>query len=256
MAAMPDATAGAPHPAIDPLEDAGAPPVGADEVALHPGERLLQGRWGWLDVVIVGPMLAKSVYYYAGIPLGQWLILHRHPIRASLLRGSIPALILSGAGVRTSGISIWVALFAALPYTMVTDPCFYYGGRRYGRVLIDYFCRTDPRWTRRMARGERIFARYAGWAVFLAPVIWLPNEVFYFLAGETRMRFSRFIVLDVAGQLAFIAEIVALGYFIGQPAENLATALSRYTLWIVAGTVILIIAASVAGGVRRAAAMR
>jgi hypothetical protein len=46
---------------MDPLEDAGAPAVGADEMALHPGERLLQGRWGWLDVAIVGPMLAKSV---------------------------------------------------------------------------------------------------------------------------------------------------------------------------------------------------
>jgi membrane protein DedA with SNARE-associated domain len=158
--------------------------------------------------------------------------------------------------VHTSGISIWIALFAALPYTMVTDPCFYCGGRRYGRVLIDYFCRTDPRWTRRMARGERIFARYAGWAVFLAPVIWLPNEVFYFLAGETRMRFGRFIVLDAAGQIAFIAEIVGLGYFIGQPAENLAAALSRYTLWIVAGTVVLIVAGSVVGGLRRAAAAR
>jgi hypothetical protein len=61
MASMPDATAAAPHPAMDPLEDAGAPAVGADEMALHPGERLLQGRWGWLDVAIVGPMLAKSV---------------------------------------------------------------------------------------------------------------------------------------------------------------------------------------------------
>jgi membrane protein DedA with SNARE-associated domain len=107
-----------------------------------------------------------------------------------------------------------------------------------------------------MARGERIFAHYAGWAVFLAPVIWLPNEVFYFLAGETRMRFWRFIVLDATGQMVFIAEIVALGYFIGKPAETLATALSRYSLWIIAATVILIVGASVAGSVRRPAPVR
>ena len=218
----------------------------------HPGERLLQGHWGWLDVLIVGPVLLGSIYYYVGIPLGQWLILHNHPIRAALLRGSMTAMILSGAAVRTSGVSIWVALLAPLPATMVTDPCFFYGGRRYGRVLIDFLGRNDPRWTKRVARGERVFARFAGWAVFLAPVIWLPNSVFYFLAGEThRMPFWRFILLDTAGELTFIAEIVALGYFIGKPAENFVTTLSPYSLWIVLGTVVLIVVLSTVGNARR-----
>ena len=57
----------------------------------------------------------------------------------------------------------------------------------------------------------------------LAPVIWLPNAVLYFLAGEPRkMPFWQFILLDAAGEVAFIAEIEALGYFIGKPAEDVA----------------------------------
>ena len=242
------ATCGAPSP-----HTGGAVASRSEVPDLHPGERLLRGRWSWLDVLIVGPILASSIYYYVGLPLGTWLILHNQPVKAALLRGSTASMILTGAAVRTSGLSIWVALLAPLPITMCIDPCFFYGGRRYGRVLIDYLGRNDPRWSRRLARGERIFARFAGWAVFLAPVIWLPNAVFYFLAGETRrMPFWQFILLDAAGELAFIAEIEALGYFIGKPAEDVATTLSRYSLPIVVGMVVLMVVFSAVGGARRA----
>ncbi len=216
-----------------------------------PGQHPLGGRWGWLDGLIVGPIVAQSIWAYAGIPLGQWLILHNQPIRAALLRGSTLAMILSGAGVRTGGISIWVALLAPLPMTMATDPCVFFGGRRYGRALIAHLIRSDPRWARRIARGERIYGRFAEWAVFLAPAIWLPNAVFYFLAGETGMRFRRFILLDAAGELLFIAEMVGLGYFIGRPAEDAVNALSRYSWWIIGGTMALAVVLSVVSRLRR-----
>ena len=242
-------------PARDPA--AGSPPTEAarsagDPAPLPPRQRLIEGHWGWLDVLIVGPLVASSIYYYAGLPLGTWLILHNQPVQAALLRGSTASMILTGAAVRTSGLSIWVALLAPLPITMCTDPCYFYGGRRYGRALIQFLGRSDPRWERRMARGERIFARWAGWAVFLAPVIWLPNAVFYFLAGEPRkMPFWQFILLDAAGELAFIAEIEALGYFIGKPAEDVAESLSKYSLPIVIGMVVLVVLISVVAGARQ-----
>ncbi|HYA00530.1 MAG TPA: VTT domain-containing protein [Candidatus Binatia bacterium] len=233
------------------------PPEDAATEADRPssaGERLLRGHWSWLDFLIVGPILAQSVYYYVGVPLGQWLILHDLAVQAALLRGSTVSMILCGAAVRTGTLSPWVALLAPLPCTMLTDPCFFYAGRRYGRVLIDYLGQSDPRWKRRVTRGERIFSRFAGWAVFLAPVIWLPNAVFYFLAGETRMRFSRFILLDLAGELCYIAEIEALGYFIGKPAQAFANSLSGYSLWIILGTIAVAVLLSARGAARRARA--
>jgi len=229
------------------------PLSGADETASRPGAGIFPGRRGWMDVLILGPILASSVYYYVGSPLGTWRILHNQPVRAAVLRGSLASMILSGAAVRTQGLSLWVALLAPLPITMVTDPCYFYGGRRYGRALLDYLGRSDPRWSRRLARGERLYTRFAGWAVYLAPVIWLPNSVFYFLAGETRrMRFWQFILLDAAGEISFIAEIVALGYFIGKPAESVVTALSPYSIWILLGTVALMVVLSMVGSLRGA----
>ena len=240
--------------AQNPGTGAQSPGTAAQRPGTAAGRRLPQGHWGWLDVLIVGPLIASSVWYYAGIPLGQWLILHEQAISAALLRGSVPAMILSGAQVRTAGVSLWIALLAPLPITMCTDPCCFYGGRRYGRALIDYLGRSDPRWNRRLARAERIYARFAGWAVFLAPVIWLPNALFYFLAGETRMRFRTFIVLDAAGELCFIGEIVAIGYFIGKPAEDVVNTLSGYSLPIILGTIAVAVVLSVAGSSRRSRA--
>jgi membrane protein DedA with SNARE-associated domain len=240
-------------PAIDPPAEPGDTETGDAGISAPslPQQRLFQGGWGLLDVLIVGPLIASSIYYYVGLPLGQWLILHNQAITAELVRGSLLSMILAGSEARTGGVSPWMALLAPLPITMITDPCCFYAGRRYGRVFIDYIGRNDPRWIRRVAQGERIYARFAGWAVFLAPVIWLPNAVFYFLAGETGMRFPKFILLDTAGEFLYIVEIVALGYFIGKPAQQLASTLSGYSLWIVLGTLALVVTLGSVNGMRQ-----
>jgi membrane protein DedA with SNARE-associated domain len=66
------------------------------------------------------------------------------------------------------------------------------------------------------------------------------------------MPFWQFILLDAAGELAFIAEIEALGYFIGKPAEDVAKTLSGYSLPIVIGMVVLVVLVSVVTGARQA----
>ncbi len=263
MSSEPAAPARDPDPARDaeglrPSPDLTAPaavPSGAPAsleapAPLHPGERLLRGRWGWLDFLIVGPVLAASIWYYVGTPIATWMILHRQVIQASAIRAAAAAEIVSGAEVRTGQVAIWIALLAPLPISWCTDPCYYFGGRRYGRVLIDFLCRTDPSWTRRVARGERIFARFSVWAVLLSPTLWLPGGVFYFLAGETRMPFWKFITLDGLGELLCIGEMVAIGYFIGKPAETFVNNLSDYSLWIILGVVALLLVLSARRGPR------
>jgi len=212
-------------------------------------------KWGLIDFLVVGPIMARIVYGLVGVPLGQALTLNRHPLRAALLRGSLSAMVLTGAGVRSGQIWIVAALLAPLPYLMFVDPCLYYGGHRYGRALINYLGQSDPRWKKRLARGERAFARYSSLAVFLAQPIWLlPADVIYFLAGETGMKFRKFIVLDFLGTVVWVAQVVALGYFIGKPAEDLAAGLSKYTWLIIGGEILVILAISLPSSIRRARA--
>jgi membrane protein DedA with SNARE-associated domain len=192
-------------------------------------------RIGVKDVLCVGPIILNSIYYYAGIPLTP-LLLGRNPVLLSALRGSISAMVAAGGFARVGKAPLALALIAPIPISMITDPFFFWAGKRYGRGLINYLSATDPRWRKRAARGERFFKKYGVWTVVLAP--FLP-------AGEAGMPFVVFIVADLLGTLAYVGAIVAAGWAIGQPAVTVAQTISNYALWIIVGTVVLIVAWSV-----------
>jgi membrane protein DedA with SNARE-associated domain len=201
-------------------------------------------RIGVKDVLCVGPIILNSIYYYAGIPLTP-LLLGRNPVLLSALRGSISAMVAAGGFARVGKASLALALIAPIPISMITDPFFFWAGKRYGRGLINYLSASDPRWRKRAARGERFFKKYGVWTVVLAPFLPAPSPLFYMAAGEAGMPFVVFIVADLIGTLAYVGAIVAAGWAIGQPAVTVAQTISNYALWIIVATVVLIVAWSV-----------
>ena len=196
---------------------------------------------GWKDVLCIGPIVAHSIYYYVGLPLNA-ILLGTQPVLLSALRGSIAAMVASGGFVRVGRAPLALALAAPVPISMFSDPFYFWAGRRYGRRVLDYLGRNDPRWRRRIARGEQLFKRYGVGAIILAPFLPAPSSLFYLAAGEAGMPFIVFILADLLGTLMFIGTVVALGFVIGQPAVTVAEAISRYALWIVIGTVVLVFA--------------
>jgi len=198
-------------------------------------------RIGWQDVLIVGPIIANSIYYYAGLPLNA-LLLGTHPILLSLIRGSTVAMIASGGFASVGRAPLILALLAPVPISMITDPCYFYAGRRYGRGIVHYLERTDPRWRRRLARGERFFKRWGVWTVVFAPFIPVPSALFYLAAGEAGMRFIIFILADLTGTLMYVGLWVGAGWIAGQHAVDVAQTITHYGWWIVGGTLLLVTA--------------
>jgi membrane protein DedA with SNARE-associated domain len=198
---------------------------------------------GWRDFLCLGPILAKSVYYYAGIPLGTALQFTR-PLLAEILRGSTISLIIAGAFAAGGRLPLWAVLLAPIPYTMLTDPFFYWAGRRYGRPLVAYLEKHDRRWHRRARRAESFFARWGLWAILLAYFVPIPNDLLYFGAGDARIAFWRFIAVDFVGTLMFVGLWVSLGFVIGKPAENVADAVGQYSGRITIALVVVIVAFS------------
>jgi len=201
-------------------------------------------RISWRDVLIVGPIIANSAYYYAGLPLNA-LLLGTHPILLSLIRGSTVAMIASGGFASTGRAPLILALLAPVPISMIVDPCYFYAGRRYGRGIVHYLERSDPRWRRRFARGERFFKRWGVWTVVFAPFIPVPSALFYLAAGEAGIRFIVFILADLAGTLMYIGLWVSAGWIAGQHAVDVAQTITHYGWWIIGGTLLLIVAWSV-----------
>ncbi len=200
-----------------------------------------RGRIGWKDVLCVGPIILNTIYYYAGIPLTP-LLLGRNPVLLSALRGSISAMVAAGGFARVGKANIVLALIAPIPISMMTDPFFFWAGKRYGRSLINFLSESDPRWRKRAARGDRFFQKYGIWTIILAPFLPAPSPLFYMAAGEAGMPFLVFILADLFGTLAYIGAIVAAGWIIGQPAVTVAQTISNYALYIIVAMVVLIIA--------------
>ncbi len=205
---------------------------------------------GVRDVLCLGPILVKSVYYYAGIPLGVALQFTR-PLLAELLRGSTISLIIAGAFAGGGRLPLWAVLLAPIPYTMLTDPFYYWAGRRYGRPLVAFLERHDARWHRRARRAESFYARWGLWAILLAYFVPVPNDLLYFGAGDARISFWRFISVDFLGTLAYISLWVALGYVVGKPAERVADAVGQYSGRITIAIVVLIVGFSMVSAWRR-----
>jgi membrane protein DedA with SNARE-associated domain len=198
-------------------------------------------RIGVKDVLCVGPIIASTIYSYVGLPLTP-LLLGRNPVLLSALRGSIASMVASGGFVRVGRVPLLLALLAPIPISMLTDPFFFWAGKRYGRSVINYLSETDPRWRKRAARGERFFKKYGVWTIVLAPFLPAPTLFFYMAAGEAGMPFLVFIIADLIGTLAYIGLIVGAGVAIGQPAVTVAQTISNYALWVIIAMVVLIIA--------------
>jgi membrane-associated protein len=236
-----DPAAGDVPPDERSVDDASPPRPEPDGQAVQPDHPAQRTRVTVRDVLCVGPIVLSTIYTYAGIPLTP-LLLGPHPVLLSALRGTEAAMISAGASARVGRAVLWQALVAPIPILVWVDPFFYWAGLRYGRRILDFYSRQDPRSARRIARGERLFARFGPWAIVLAPFLPVPSVLLYLAAGESRMRFWIFVVADLTGTMLWIGLHVSLGWFLGQSAVNVADAISRYGLWITIGLIVVVMA--------------
>ena len=162
-------------------------------------------------MLCVGPIIVNSIYYYAGLPLTP-LLLGRNPVLLSALRGSIASMVAAGGFARVGKVPLVLALIAPIPISMMTDPFFFWAGKRYGRGLDQLPQRQSTRAGEGARRAGSDSSRsYGVWTIVLAPFLPAPSPLFYMAAGEAGMPFLLFIVADLVGTLAYIGLIVGGG---------------------------------------------
>jgi membrane-associated protein len=185
---------------------------------------------GIVDVLCIGPILLASMWALFGSPISPGLI-STHPVLLEALRGSVSSMIAAGAFARVGTVPLWQAILAPLLMLVWVDPFYYWAGRRYGRMLLDYYKRQSPKMERRIGRAENTFARYGIWTILVNP--FLPFAPFLFLAaGETRMPFWRFMAADVVANLIYVGAVVSLGWFAGQRGVDVAETIGHYGLYL------------------------
>ena len=100
----------------------------------------------------------------------------------------------------------------AVARLLLTDPFFYWFGRRYGDVSIRWMERKLGPGASIVLWLERFFARTSHVAVALVPNSWIC-----LLAGATRMRVWVFVTLNVGGTVARVVAIWMLGDVFADP---------------------------------------
>src|SRR5438874_1150327 len=97
---------------IESVVDAEAPDEGTADAAASrrdPPEMLLDLQVTRWDILCVGPILLSTLYSLLGQPITPAL-LGSHPILAAFLRGSVPAMLLSGALSHGGSVPLWQAI--------------------------------------------------------------------------------------------------------------------------------------------------
>jgi membrane protein DedA with SNARE-associated domain len=115
--------------------------------------------------------------------------------------------------------------------------------KRYGLAFINGPGRRLGLTKGHIALAYRLFDRWGGPTVFIGRLLPVVRTYISFPAGLSRMRIVRFSVLTVLGAIPWNAALAYAGYLLGQRWEQVARALSPFTI-PAAALVLLLLAAA------------
>jgi membrane protein DedA with SNARE-associated domain len=157
-------------------------------------------------ILFAVPMAVTTILAWVGDAFAPTLLVSA-PIVLIICNPRLRNLVLAAP---TLGAVPFIAV--AVARLLVTDPFFYWFGRRYGDVAIRWMEQKLGPGAAIVLWLERFFAR-AG----LVAVAVLPNQWICLLAGTTKMRVRTFVILNVGGTIARVVLIWWLGDVFADP---------------------------------------
>ncbi|MCW3040432.1 MAG: rane-associated protein [Solirubrobacterales bacterium] len=217
-------------PATDPaLPPPPGPETGAERPPVERQDRILGAC-----------LVLVALYGLALTPVAPSLV-GSHPVLLEILRGSPASMITAGGHVRTSGASPVVAVLAGVAGCIMFDWLYWWAGRRWGERAIELVVAGRPRTAALVGRLQRAMHRRGDAVVLSSYLLPVPTTVVDVIAGWAGMSLPRFLVLDAISASLWVGALVGLGYAIGQPAVDVANAISRYGLYIGLGLIVVVV---------------
>lgn len=192
------------------------------------------------DKLILGLLIFSGVYGLASLFLvGPWV--GSHPLRLAAVKGSASAVVTLGASARAGHTSLWVALFAGLPATIMFDWIFWWAGRRWGENALHMVLQNRRNADKRIARVKRFSHRYGWLAVVTGYIFPIPVALIAVAVGMSGMSLPVYMVLDAVGALIWLGLLAGLGFAIGNPARRVADQISHYSIEVTIALVVFIV---------------
>jgi len=125
-------------------------------------------------------------------------------------------ILLAGAALARFGhLSLPAVVVIAIAGAVIGDNIGFAIGRRGGRVLLDRLGPMFGLTHARLAQFDAFFARHGAKTVFIARFVTGLRVVGAVMAGASTLPWSRFLLFNVAGALAWATTFGAVGYLLG-----------------------------------------
>jgi len=131
--------------------------------------------------------------------------------------------VLAGQGRLTP----WLVALVGWAGAVLGDNTGYLIGRRYGRRVAQFGPLRYAFDERRLAVGERFFARHGIWAVFFGRFVALLRILAGPLAGMNRMHWYLFLPANALGGAVWVGAVTAVGVLLGNNLHRAETIVKR-----------------------------
>lgn len=146
---------------------------------------------------------------------------------------------LAGFAARRGYLELpWVVL-TAFAGTLCGDQLYFYLGRRHGMRWLE----RRPQWRARADQVTRRLERHQTLFILSFRFIYGIRTVSLIAIGLSRISAPRFFVLNAISAAAWAALVAGLGYAFGHALEALLRDVEHYEGWVLAGAVVLALAA-------------
>ena len=110
-----------------------------------------------------------------------------------------------------------------------------------GRPLLDRYGRYVHIHPDDLDRADAWFARYGGWAVFLARFVPLLRALINYPAGVARMPIGRFLLFSILGSIPWNLALVTAGWVLGENYEALYAGIRPFEFLIYVVVVVSVV---------------
>jgi membrane protein DedA with SNARE-associated domain len=146
------------------------------------------------------------------------------------------------AGTGRAGLNIVLVGIVAVAAAVTGAEIGYLIGRYAGRELVLRYGKYVLLKPKHLDRAEAVVSRYGGIVVVVARFIVGLREANGLIAGITQMRARTFAFFNVFGACAWVATWVSIGYFAGDHIDSIYRNVNRYSLYVLAVLVVLLMA--------------
>jgi membrane protein DedA with SNARE-associated domain len=185
---------------------------------------------------------------------GNWVIFAATLLSCFALPMPSSLMMMAGGAFAAVGdLVLWQVCSAALAGALLGDQGGYFLSRFGGGKRLWARLSTAKGSARLMTQAEQFLARRGGWAIYLSRWLFSPlGPYLNLIAGATQMRWIRFAVADLAGEITWVALYVSLGYAFGSHIEELSETLGNVIGLLTAGVMTVLLGRAFLQAQRRA----